>query len=40
MNLKKFALVAVCLVAVAAVLSAGCVTTEDAPRQVICRIRC
>lgn len=35
MNLKKFALLAVCLVAVAAVLSAGCVTTEDAPRQVI-----
>ena len=35
MNLKKFALLAVCLVAVAAVLSAGCISTEDSPRQVI-----
>ena len=35
MNLKKFALIAVCLVAVAAVLSAGCISTEDSPRQVI-----
>lgn len=35
MNIKKFALIAVCLVAVAAVLSAGCVSTEDTPRQVI-----
>ena len=35
MNLKKFALIAVCLVAVAAVISAGCISTEDSPRQVI-----